>query len=187
MVVRSGQETRFDRIFDRHHDAVQRYCLRRLPWHEVNDVVAEVFLVAWRRIDEAPESRELPWLYGIAKNVIRNAHRARHRQERLRTKVSAQGGLTSEPSAEVHVVRNVEEQTVLDALATLRHADQELLRLKCWEQLSNGEIAAVLGVSTHAVDMRINRARGQLERALARPRPTAEARASRTVVRGGER
>jgi DNA-directed RNA polymerase specialized sigma24 family protein len=85
----------------------------------VNDVVAEVFLVAWRRIDEAPESREMLWLYGIAKNVIRNAHRARHRQERLRTKVTAQG-LTSEPSAEVHVVRNVEERAVLDPLATLR-------------------------------------------------------------------
>lgn len=185
MVVRNGQEARFDRIFDRHHDAMQRYCLRRLPWHEVNDVVAEVFLVAWRRIDEAPESRELPWLYGIAKNVVRNAHRARHRQERLRTKVKAQGE-TSEPSAEVHVVRNVEEQAVLDALATLRDADQELLRLKCWEQLSNGEIAAVLGTSTHAVDMRIARARGRLERALARPHATTATRASRTVVNGGE-
>lgn len=185
MVVRSGQEARFDRIFDRHHDAVQRYCLRRLPWHEVNDVIAEVFLVAWRRIEEAPESRELPWLYGIAKNVIRNAHRARNRQERLRSKVSAHRQ-TSEPSAEVHVVRNVEEQAVLDALASLRDADQELLRLKCWEQLSNGEIAAMLGVSTHAVDMRIARARGKLERALTRPNATAAVRAARTVVRGGE-
>ena len=52
------REARFDRLFDLHHDAVQVYCLRRLPTDDVNDAVAEVFLVAWRRIDEAPNGRE---------------------------------------------------------------------------------------------------------------------------------
>ncbi|HVR32604.1 MAG TPA: sigma-70 family RNA polymerase sigma factor [Acidimicrobiia bacterium] len=181
----SGPEARFDLIFEQNHEAVQRYCVRRLPWPEVNDAVADVFLVAWRRIDEVPDTQELPWLYGIAKNVIRNAHRSRRRQEALRRRVGVQDRM-SEPSAEVHVVRSFDERAILDALATLRHSDQEILRLRCWEQLGNGDIAVMLGVSTHAVDMRINRARRQLERSLARidaQRPGA----SRTVLEGGER
>jgi RNA polymerase sigma-70 factor (ECF subfamily) len=186
LVGSTAQVGKFDQIFDRHHEAVQRYCLRRLPWHEVNDVVADVFLVAWRRIEEAPESRELLWLYGIAKNVIRNAHRSLRRQDSLRRRVSAQER-RSEPSAEVHVVRSFEERNVLDALASLRVSDQEILRLKCWEQLGNGEIAALLGISPHAVDMRLSRARRQLERALARADSSHPAQVSRPVTRGGER
>ena len=58
-------------MFESHHEAIQRYCFRRLPASDANDAVAEVFLVAWRRIADAPAGDgQLPWLYGIGRNVV---------------------------------------------------------------------------------------------------------------------
>jgi RNA polymerase sigma-70 factor, ECF subfamily len=174
MVRAVTRDVRFDRLFDQHHQAVQRYCLRRVAWHEVNDVVADVFLAAWRRIGDIPSDHELPWLYGIAKNVIRNSRRSQDRRERLLRRIDGQGA-NHEPSAEVHVVRRLEEQMLLEALTSLPESDRELLRLKCWERLTNAEIAVSLGTSSHAVDMRVSRARRRLARELAQ-RETREAR-----------
>lgn len=160
-------DPRFDEMFQTHLDAVQRYCLRRLPSEEASDAVAEVFLVAWRKIDDAPAGAELPWLYGIARNVVRNAHRAGRRQRSLRDRIDGERP-NVEPSPEMHVVRSDDHRMVLQALDALRPPDQEILRLKTWEGLSNGEIATALGISSHAVDMRLSRARDRLAREYAR-------------------
>ena len=71
----------FRRLFDSHHEAIQRYCFRRLPTSDANDTVAEVFLVAWRHISDAPTGNgELPWLYCIGRNAVANAvHALEHR------------------------------------------------------------------------------------------------------------
>lgn len=166
-------DPRFERMFEQHLDAVQRYCLRRLPSEDASDAVADIFLVAWRRIEDAPRELELPWLYGIARNVVRNAHRAKRRQGRLRSKVDAQR-LAVEPSPEVHLVRSHEHRAVLGALDALRPSDREILRLKTWEGLSNGEIAVALGIAPHAVDMRLSRARERLAREFARRDSSAQ-------------
>lgn len=152
---------RFDLIYDQHLEAIQRYCIRRLPTSEVGDAVSEVFLVAWRRIDTAPDGHILPWLYAIARNVVRNAHRGKRRRRELERKVEGLGGQHAE-SPDLQVVRRHEEQSVLEALARLRPGDQEILRLRTWEQLPSAEIAAVLGISPHAVDARVSRARRRL-------------------------
>ena len=71
---------KFRRIYDEHFEAVTRYCLRRLPVADVNDATAEVFLVAWSKIDRVPDGGEsLPWLYGVARNVVRNSVRSARR------------------------------------------------------------------------------------------------------------
>ena len=152
---------RFDLIYDEHLEAIQRYCIRRLPTSEVGDAVSEVFLVAWRRIDDAPADHVLPWLYAIARNVVRNAHRGRARRRRLQRKVDALPGEHADAS-DLHVVRRQEERSVLEALGRLRPGDQEVLRLRTWERLSSEQIGAVLGISPHAVDARVSRARRRL-------------------------
>jgi len=53
-----SNEAKFRRIFDAHVSVVHRYCLRRLSVADANDAVSEVFLVAWRRIEEIPEGEE---------------------------------------------------------------------------------------------------------------------------------
>lgn len=161
---------RFNRIYSEHFDAVQSYCLRRLPVADANDAVSEVFLVAWRRIESVPMGEEtLPWLYGVARNAVRNSRRSVHRYARLGAKV---GAVREVPAAaagvEMQVVRRSESRRVLNALDGLRPADREVLRLRAWEGLSATQIAAVLGLSLHAAEKRLTRAMKRLGSAYAK-------------------
>ena len=62
-------------------------CGRRRPrWTSdpatADDVVSDVFLTAWRRIEDIPVDRELPWLYSVARrNVISNTRRSQTRRD----------------------------------------------------------------------------------------------------------
>ncbi|NIV35276.1 MAG: RNA polymerase subunit sigma-24, partial [Anaerolineae bacterium] len=68
---------RFDRIFGEHYEPVSRYCHRRLPPDDANDATAEVFVVAWKKIEDVPRGDdELPWLYGVARNEVRRMRRS---------------------------------------------------------------------------------------------------------------
>jgi RNA polymerase sigma-70 factor (ECF subfamily) len=166
VAVSPAQEAQFQRLFTSHHKAIQNYCLRRLPFSEANDAAAEVFLVAWRRIDEVPPGdEELPWLYGIGRNVVRNMARSARRHLRL---VAKAGSLEERavPAAETVVVRNAEHQRALDALARLRPEEQELVRLRTWEELPNRQIAGILGITERAVESRLTRIRRKLESML---------------------
>lgn len=175
MVRSPHADAKFRRLYDRNFVPVRNYCLRRLPVGEVNDAVAEVFLVAWRRIDDAPQDEEARlWLYGVARNVIRNVERSMRRQTRLGNKLRRVGS-PPYPSPETLIVRRSEDRRVLAALGGLSRGDQEMLRLSIWEELSNGEIAEVLGIEAHAVTMRLSRARNRLAKKLgigSRPKKT---------------
>jgi RNA polymerase sigma-70 factor (ECF subfamily) len=145
------------------------YFLRRLPVGEVNDAMAELFLVAWRRIDVAPEGDESRlWLYGVARNVVRNTERSMRRRFRLDWKLLSRPSTTA-PAPETLVVERSRDSEVVRALASLRPDDQEILRLSVWEELSNNEIADVLGIDPHAATMRLSRARNRLAGKLGLP------------------
>ncbi len=111
-------DVRFNRIYGEHFDAVQSYCLRRLLVADANDAVSEVFFVAWRKIESVPMGEEtLPWLYGVARNAVRNSSRSVRRHARLVAKLGAVGDVPAvEP--ETQVVRRSESRQVLNALMT---------------------------------------------------------------------
>jgi RNA polymerase sigma-70 factor (ECF subfamily) len=154
------------RVFDEHHDAVHRYCLRRLDVEDANEATAEVFVVAWRRVDSIPDGPgALPWLYGVARNVVRNQRRSRRRSVRLASLLSSMAEVPPE-QPEAQVVRHSEVVEMHDALGRLRPQDRELLRLKTWEELSNKEIGEILGMSVRAVEGRYARLLKKLAKAL---------------------
>ena len=158
MTISPSSDAVFRTVFDEHHDAVHRFCLRRLGADDGNDATAEVFLVAWRRMDAMPKQGDtLPWLYGVARNVVRNHHRTRHRKVRLVSRLSSLSPEVSVPPETV-VVQNTESVEVLEAIAGLRPSEQEVLRLKTWEERSNEQIGAILGLSDRAVEGRYARA-----------------------------
>ena len=166
MTQAPSSDAAFRVVFDEHHDAVHLFCLRRLGVDDGNDATAEVFLVAWRRMDAMPEKGEtLPWLYGVARNVVRNQVRTRQRKVRLVSRLSSHSPEVSD-AAETVVVQNTESVEVIDAMAGLRPAEQEVLRLKAWEELSNEQIGAILGMSDRAVEGRYARALKKLARRL---------------------
>jgi len=161
----------FRRVFDASYPKLMAYARRRADSTAADDVVAETFLVAWRRRDEFLNlERQLPWLYAVAANQLRNQDRSTNRHLRLVAKAGAQpaeveapadGGLTADSDAEL----------LRQALKTLSFDDQEVLRLIAWEELSYHDAAEVLGCSTDAVAQRIRRAKQRLTRAMAHIEP----------------
>lgn len=166
-------DSKFRRIYDEHMEAVTRYCLRRLPVADVNDATAEVFLVAWSKIDRIPDGAEsLPWLYGVARNVVRNTARSTRRSGRLTTRLrSLARSQAPDPSAVV--VRRRQDEALLGAMAKLSIDDQEILRLRAYEGLTAPEIAMVLDISSEAAKKRVTRALGRLRNATAISPPLA--------------
>ena len=157
---------RFDHLFDSNYNAIFRYCARRLGPTDAEDAAADVFAVAWRRIEDMPEGdARKAWLFGVAHRVVGSQYRSRQRRNRLSARLeqtTPQGPGTSSDG---------EFDDLLSALEQLSRTDQELLRLSSWDGLSRAEIAQVLGIKENAVDQRLHRARARLRARLDRLGP----------------
>lgn len=153
---------RFDTLFADHHRPILAYAMRRTPTlADAEDVAAETFTIAWRKLDAVPADA-LPWLYAVARRVVANHRRGNGRRERLSALFRVADVPTPLRAGEDH------DGPAFAALASLPPADQEVLRLVAWEDLGNQEIAAVLGVTPNAVAIRLHRARARFADALAR-------------------
>jgi RNA polymerase sigma-70 factor (ECF subfamily) len=158
----AARSARFDVCFREHYARVLAYARRRLPDRATaEDVAAETFVVAWRRLDEGPGD-QLPWLLGIARLLVLNELRSGRRRDRLMARVGAEPrdsdarpGTASEPPP------------VLEALRRLSEQDQEILLLVAWEGLDHARAARVVGCSRGAFMVRLHRARARLTRELA--------------------
>ncbi|MGI9584736.1 MAG: RNA polymerase sigma factor [Acidimicrobiia bacterium] len=163
------RDARFEGIYRAHAADVLGYCARRTSREEAKDAASEVFVVALRRIDDMPAGDEaLPWLYGVARNVLKNRDRSGRRRLRLSAKLTT----TSErsvPGPEPQVVRNSEHEELLAAVAKLPERDREVLRLVEWEGLSREQVADMFFVSRAAIDQRISRSYKKLARTLGVP------------------
>lgn len=187
MAQSPSRDGRFRVIYGAHHGAIRDYCFRRLPPADANDATAEVFLVVWRRIDEVPVGEAaLPWLYGIARYTVFNSRRSARRRGQLQARLTAQP-VEHESGPEPQVVKRDEARRIIAALERLRPADQEILRLKAWEQLSNAQIASVMGLTVRAVDTKLMRARKKLGSLAASSSSATTWAGPLPVEEGGER
>ena len=147
---------------DRYHDNYRlllAYARRRVDEQTADEVVADTFLVAWRRREDIPEGYERAWLFGVARNTILTAARAARRRSALVGKLR---GATSPAWADGSNEVNNRADALLPALNSLREADREILMLVAWEELSHAEIGQATGLSPNAVAIRIHRARKRL-------------------------
>jgi RNA polymerase sigma-70 factor, ECF subfamily len=150
---------RFDHLFEANYNAIYRYCARRLGRSDAEDAAADVFTVAWRRLDDMPEGdARRAWLFAVAHHVVGGQYRSRERRSRLSTRLEQ----TTDPNNE-HLELAGDIDNLLTALDGLSRTDQELLRLSSWDGLTRTEIAHVLGIKENAVDQRLHRARNRLK------------------------
>ncbi|MEQ4304697.1 sigma-70 family RNA polymerase sigma factor [Plantactinospora sp. B6F1] len=156
-------QRRFTELYERYHGDIHRYVARRVVGSDVGDAVAEVFLVAWRRLAEVPSDAALAWLYGVARHVLANEVRGRRRWRELALRVAA------EPDQSVvadHADGVISRRDVAVAFDRLAAVDREVLRLVAWERLTAGDAARVLGCSRATFAMRLLRARRRLRSLL---------------------
>lgn len=153
-------KVRLGRLYRKQARAILAYALRRVKNPEdASDVVAETFLVAWRRLDEVPLGRgERLWLYAVARRVAANIRRAEGRRtrlsERLAETLPTELANPPEPGGEA--------AGALRAMAGLGDEERELLLLVTWDELSPSEAAKVLGLTQLAARSRLHRARRRL-------------------------
>lgn len=180
----NGNARRFSELYEANWRALLGYAVRRTgSAEEASDVLAETFLVAWRRIEIVPaEDQARLWLYGVARRVLANQQRSSVRQnrlgERLQQHLISRGPEGWEDAAETrHLVDS--------AMARLSDDDREMLRLASWEGLSPSEIAAASGIPAPTARTRLHRARIRLRDEMAalgwvdeRSAPTGHVKAS---------
>ncbi|MGW2031526.1 RNA polymerase sigma factor [Streptomyces sp. NPDC001811] len=176
--VNPCDEQRFTALYREHHPAVDAYVRRRLGGSPASDdVVAEVFLTAWRRLDEIPRRAVLPWLYATARRTLANAYRAERRRADLVEEVARQPhGHAADPAEGV-----AGQLAVAAAFEALSEADREVLRLALWEELPARQAAKVVGCSTAAFHVRLHRARTRLRHHLGLVQHGPARRASRIL------
>jgi RNA polymerase sigma-70 factor (ECF subfamily) len=161
----------FEKVFDRHIGAVHRYLRLRVGDALAEELAAETFTRAFqaRRRFDARRTSALPWLYGIASNLIRMHWRSE--QRRLRAYgLAAERDLQPAPSGEVDARLDAaaEVATLTETLTGLPAGQREVLLLHAWAELSHAEIAEALALSEGTVRKRLHRARRALAERLER-------------------
>ncbi len=156
---------RFRILYRDLYDDLWRYVQRRsISDEEARDTLSEVFLVAWRRLEDIPAGKEARlWLFGVARNLVKTSWRKRKRSGALVARI---GNEMSTRGATDEELDNSGVLKIVKALQFLSENDQEILRLLAWENLSHKEISVVLGCSENAVAIRIRRARVRLMKVL---------------------
>jgi RNA polymerase sigma factor (sigma-70 family) len=161
-----GDANAFGVLFERHAPAVLRFCFRRTGDGTLaEDLTSIVFLEAWRVRGKVVffEGRALPWLLGVALNVLRSQARAERRYREALARIPA--AEPSEHESEAAIARvDAERQMrdVLMAIEQLGRREREVVELCIWEGLTTEEASVALGISAGAVRSRLSRARRRL-------------------------
>ncbi len=159
----------FAALFDRHARTLHRYLARRAGVAAAEDLLAQTFLVAFETRDRYDQARAdaLPWLYGIATNVLRRARRDEVRLYRAlaRTGIDPDVACPADGVAD-RVDARARTAALAGALAGLSAGDRDVLLLLAWGGLGQDEIARALDLPVGTVKSRLHRARARLRAAL---------------------
>lgn len=168
--TQSGDPQAFSELFRRHSTAVYNHAFRRTgSWERAEDAVSVVFLETWRLrskviLDEG--GTILPWLLGVANNVIRRQYRTRLRHARLLARLPPADAV---PDHAIEVDQRLVDQQrmreVLQDMASLTVPEQEVVTLCLWAELTYEQAAVAMGIPVGTVRSRLSRARTKLKTA----------------------
>jgi RNA polymerase sigma factor (sigma-70 family) len=158
----SSPEQRFRVLHIDTYPDLLRFVERRVPAAEAEDVVATVFLTAWRRFDDLPADAR-PWLFAVARKTIANQTQGWLRRRALDVRMAAQD-VSAEPGGSGAAAARIDLARAWRALSA---DDREVLALVAFDGLTSEQAAVVLDVRRSTFAMRLGRARQQLQKALA--------------------
>jgi RNA polymerase sigma-70 factor (ECF subfamily) len=144
---------RFEALVAEVYQPLQRYLRRRIDSASADDVLGDVLLVMWRRVDDIPDDSAVAWCYGVARGCLANKRRGADRHLKLIRRLESE----REPAIASA------DPLLREALSRLPEVDREVLRLWAWEFLAPREIAIVLGITANAASIRLHRATKKLK------------------------
>jgi RNA polymerase sigma factor (sigma-70 family) len=162
---KGGDGEAYAQLYERHARTIYNYLFRRLAdWSEAEDLTAVVFLEAFRRRKDARivEGRFLPWLYGIATNVLRNRRRAQRRHREVLMQLSRERSLANASDSASRAEAAEQMRSALRGISTLPRAQQDVVALCLLSGLSYEDAATALGIPVGTVRSRLARARASL-------------------------
>jgi RNA polymerase sigma-70 factor (ECF subfamily) len=157
-----GDASAFGVLFERHSRAVYNFCFRRTgDWTVAEDLTSVVFLEAWRRRGEVrlKDGRALPWLLGVAVNVLRNRRRSERRHRAALERLPIQRAVDFADDADGRLDDELRMRATLRTIAKLPRREQEVLALCVWPGLSYEDAALALNLPVGTVRSRLSRAR----------------------------
>jgi RNA polymerase sigma-70 factor (ECF subfamily) len=160
------REERFREVYDAAYLDLLRFVRRRVHPTHAEDVVGDVMLVAWRRLDDLPAdvSDARAWLFGVARKTLQNARRREDRHDAVAVRLAELRQLGADDGAHPDLVSH--RVDIAAAWPRLSGSDQEAIALSVLDELSAPEAAAVLGITAVAFRLRLSRARRSLRRHL---------------------
>jgi RNA polymerase sigma factor (sigma-70 family) len=168
--VGEGSTEAFVALYERHLRVVYNYCFRRTgDWALAEDLSSAVFLETWRRRGEihVADGSLVPWLLGVATNVIRNSRRT---TRRYRSAVARLPSWHSDPDFADEIDERLDAESkmreILARVSRLPRKDQEVLALCAWMGLSYEDAARALDIPVGTVRSRLSRARTKLREPL---------------------
>lgn len=162
---RAGDADSFGLLFERYAKLIYNYCFRRIGDRTTaQDMLSLVFLEAWRsRSKELPPDKVLPWLYGIATNVVRHQRRSERRFAKALTRLpKAEAEPDFAGAAAEQLDHERQARTALRLLRTLSEREQDVFFLCVGMELSYEDAAIALDVPVGTVRSRLSRARARL-------------------------
>jgi RNA polymerase sigma-70 factor (ECF subfamily) len=159
------RERTFRLLYELLYPELMRFVQRRAHPDQAEDVVADAFLVVWRRLDELPGRHDdaRAWIFGITRNILLNTHRGERRRLALGVRLADAAALAYLEEDADPIVNRVDLGKAWRALSEVH---QEALGLVVFEDLNAPQAAAVLGISPVAFRLRLSRARRGLRRLL---------------------
>lgn len=166
----ADSEHRFRAAYAQTYPDLLRFVSRRIHPSHAEDVVADVFLVAWRRVGDLPDDVDgrRAWLFGIARHTLLGHYRSDRRRSALAVRVAGHEAPASGLDPELLALR-LDLARVWPSL-TAEH--QEAIALTAWDGLDGPTAARVLGITAVAYRLRLSRARRTLRRLLDLPAPS---------------
>jgi RNA polymerase sigma-70 factor (ECF subfamily) len=155
----SQEQAQFEALFRDTRGPLLAYLTRRAAHEDAADLLADVYLVAWRRRADLPpgDERRL-WLFGVARRLLAEHHRSAWKRQ------DAEGGAGDPDPSDSSLVDDRRGEAVRRALESLSELDRELVTLTTWERLSPADAARVVGITAGTARVRLHRARARLAR-----------------------
>ena len=158
-LAQSGDSKAFTLLYERYSRMVHGIILARVPRHEADDLVQDVFLFAWRKLSTLREAAAFGgWLGMIARNRAMDYHRQKHESEELTD--NAAESLTASPS------HKAEAMAALEIIKSLPEAYRETLMLRLVEGMTGPEIAEQTGLTADSVRVNLHRGMKMLKEKL---------------------